>query len=740
MNDDRSVLGNDDPAPFFAAVLRALPGAAVVTDATQNIVYVNDAFTAMTGYPAAEAVGRNCRFLQGPRTDQSVVDGIRASLEQRTAFRGRLLNYRKSGESFWNELAVEPVVSASGHLTNYVGLQRDVTTTVIDRSGLLEALHDTERERATLGGLLEVSRVLGQQVSTSTVLRSVSEAIPDLCSADRSAVAIWDAASSRLTIAEESGWPTRLAEELAKVRLPPAQSPELAEIIVQREPVLITKASSSGWGHAAQERFEIVAFAAMPIHSGGALHGLLLAYWTSAEAPTELDDSLRDRLSGLAGLTAIALDNAHLLEETHWSAAHDPLTGLPNRTTLERHLEKALADADGRAATAVIFCDVDGLKRTNDAHGHDAGDQVLKEVATRIRTSLRTGDTVSRVGGDEFVIVLAQVDGEAEVRSIVRRLEDALALPLHIAGRTISIRLSMGLAFSSDPLRHLPPATAGRELIRAADLAMYRRKGRGTIPLSGVPLGRLQQLAADLRGAVERHEIAVNYQPQCDLRTGRIVAVEALARWLHPSLGPIDPDEFIPLAEMSGDIRSIGAFVLEQSCSDIALLRREHPELGLSVNVSNDQLDFRGFAATVAETLHSSELPATALTLEITESKMPSDRLVALAELTQLRSDAVSIALDDFGTGYTSIAHLSDLPVTELKADRSFIEQAALRGPALIAGIAGLARGLGLQIVAEGVTSASQCEDLLALGFDRAQGFAIGAPMGIHELPAFLAR
>jgi diguanylate cyclase (GGDEF)-like protein/PAS domain S-box-containing protein len=739
MSAARSTPGIGEREPFSAAVIRALPESAVITDTDQRIMYVNDAFTAMTGYTTDDAMGRNCRFLQGPGTDRRTIAALSEALHRNAPFRGLLLNYRKNGEAFWNDLALAPVVGPSGHVTSFVGLQRDATDSVDDRTALLALLQETERERATLGALLNVARVLGQEVSTGTVVRSVSELIPELCGADRSAVAIWDSATSRITIASASGWPAPLAARMSELSISPADSPELAEIIVQRQPVLVG-AESSTWARDALERFEVTAFAAMPIHSAGALRGLLLAYWTSPDGPSELDESLRARMSGLAGLTAIALDNALLLEETHWSAAHDSLTGLPNRTTLEQQLGKALDDAQGRAATAVIFCDVDGLKRTNDALGHDAGDQLLKEVASRIRASIRPGDTVSRVGGDEFVILLAEVDGEPEVEAIVQRLERALAEPLRIAGRSVSIRLSMGLAFSSDPLLHLPPSGAGTALIRAADLAMYLRKGRRASPLSGVPLGRLQRLAEDLPGALGRREITVQYQPQLDLRTGATVAVEALARWAHPALGPVDPDEFIPLAEMHGDIGAIGAFVLDRACSDVAALRQAYPGLGLAVNVSNDQLEFHGFAAGVTETLRACSLPIDALTLEITESRLPVDRAIALAELSELRAAGIGIALDDFGTGYTSLAQLQEMPVTELKVDRSFVEQAVEHGPDLIAGIVGLARGLRLRAVAEGVSTEAHLNTVREVGFDRAQGYSIARPMSVDELTRFLLR
>ncbi|MCU1472891.1 diguanylate cyclase, partial [Amnibacterium sp.] len=430
MTEGQASAGPESRDSFFGALMGALPEAAVVTDDEQDIVYVNDAFTTMTGYTLDEVRGRNCRFLQGPGTDQATVRAVRDALRAGEPFRGRLLNHRKDGDAFWNELALAPIGGTSGRPANFIALERDVSTSVADRAGLAELLQQTERERATLGALLDTARTLAQEVSTEKVLRSVADSIPGLCGSERSAVAVWDPETSRLSIAAHTGWPSHLDELMTGAIVSPSTSPELADIVVRPEPVLIRDPASSAWARSALEQYEIDAFAAVPVHSTGELRGVLLAYWCGAGAPTEMEENLRLRLSGLAGIAAIALDNARLMEETHWIAAHDPLTGLPNRSILEKRLARALQRTDERSATAVVFCDIDGLKQTNDALGHDAGDRVLMEVAARLRASLRPGDTVSRVGGDEFVIVLEHVSGEDEVQPIIRRLEEALAVPL----------------------------------------------------------------------------------------------------------------------------------------------------------------------------------------------------------------------------------------------------------------------------------------------------------------------
>ncbi|MCU1473555.1 bifunctional diguanylate cyclase/phosphodiesterase, partial [Amnibacterium sp.] len=344
------------------------------------------------------------------------------------------------------------------------------------------------------------------------------------------------------------------------------------------------------------------------------------------------------------------------------------------------------------------------------------------------------GDTVSRVGGDEFVIVLEHVSGEDEVQPIIRRLEEALAVPLRIGNRTVSVRLSMGLAFSSDPSPEVSPSAAGRALIQAADLAMYQRKSRGGRALAGVSLGRLQTLAADLRGAVGRGEIAVQYQPQVDLAHGGWVAVEALVRWIHPVLGTVYPDEFIPIAEMNGEIGAIGHFVVRQACRDVARLRTGAPGLRLSVNVSSEELDFPGFVANVMAALADASLPAGALTLEVAESRLPADRAAALGRLAEAAANGIGVAIDDFGADPTSLSQLRELPLTELKVHRSAVQLPAAERLDLLAGIVGFARGFGLRTVAVGVGSDDELARARAVGFDRAQGFALAAPMPLDEL------
>lgn len=408
-------------------------------------------------------------------------------------------------------------------------------------------------------------------------------------------------------------------------------------------------------------------------------------------------------------------------------------TGSPNRDAREEGEARACRSEDDRGAVAIIFCEIDAARRMDGGPRSDSAGQLLAEVAARLRGGLRPGDTVSQIAGDAFVVVLDGVADDHEVQSIRHRLEQRLAPPLTAGDDSVWIRLSPGLAFRGDPLLDGTASAVSGGPAGPADLAMCLRKDPASGSASDGSLGRSQLLARDLPRAAARGEITVLYQSQVDLATGRIVAVEALARWTHPVLGTVYPDEFIPIAELKGEITVIGQAVRRRACSDLARLRRHHPGLELAVNVSVDELGSR-FVRNLSEVLDSVGLPPAALTVELTESKLPEDRLVAVRHLADVRALGVGIALDDFGTGFTSLAQLRDVPVTEIKVDRSFVQPPDAGPPDLLPGIVGLAHGLGLRAVAEGVSSDADLRRVRNAGFDRGQGFGLGTPVGVDAL------
>ncbi|XAS64282.1 EAL domain-containing protein [Micrococcaceae bacterium Sec5.8] len=581
--------------------------------------------------------------------------------------------------------------------------------------------------------LLDVSRALAQHSTVQALAGSIANAVPALSGADRSAIALWDGEDGHLRIAGMSGWEGDLADQLAQYQTTAQDSPELAELLAGGIPLLVD-GNSSAWARNMLADFAVSALAAVPIMAGDQLVGIVLAHWADRPAPVSLEGALTDRLSGLAALAAVSLEKIGLLEDARRQGLHDPLTGLPNRALLEDRLETALARGGPHGhRVGVLFCDVNRLKRINDSLGHAAGDTVLRHVAAQLRTAVRDSDTVARYSSDEFVILLPSLQNPLEADQVAARVRTSLTEAVEVEGRKVFVDVAIGTSVSGAAPGEVTdtPSESARRLLEKADFEMYQSKARarGQTP-PGVQRKDYLRLETDLRGAAERGELRVQFQPQIDVATHEIVSAEALVRWQHPELGLLSPGEFIPLAEDSNLIAEVGAHVLKQSCRAGAHWRAAGYSIEIAVNVSAVQLGGTGFPAFVRDTLASTGFPAAALTLEITESQAMSESTVNEENLRELRSAGVGISVDDFGTGYSSLAQLHRLPVTEVKIDRSFIARLAADEPSgFVAGIVGLGQGMGLRVVAEGVELPEQLEALRAMGCERAQGFLFSKPV-----------
>jgi diguanylate cyclase (GGDEF)-like protein/PAS domain S-box-containing protein len=460
--------------------------------------------------------------------------------------------------------------------------------------------------------------------------------------------------------------------------------------------------------------------------------------WIEAVATNRLDDpAVRGIVVNSRDVTARKEMEAAL---TH-QALHDPLTDLPNRALLVDRIEQALRRL-GRhpGRVAVLFLDLDRFKVVNDSLGHAAGDHLLVEVAQRLAAASRPGDTIARFGGDEFVVLCEELHHENEAITIVGRLADALARPFLHQGRELSLTASVGIASSDDPT--VDPAA----LLRDADAAMYSAKDRGRArhevfdsALHDHAVARLD-LEVELRQALDRHELCIEYQPVVRLADDRVIGAEALLRWQHPDRGLLAPADFIDIAEETGLIVPIGEWTLREACAELARWRGSErddaPPSLLAVNVSGRQLAHTDFVSTVAAAIDGAGIDATQLCIEITETAVLHQAGDSDRTLAALRALGVNVALDDFGTGYSSLGYLRRMPVDIVKIDGSFIEGLGRdrESTAIVAAVVALADALSLTTVAEGIESAEQLEQVAALGVDWVQGHYYSAPIASSAL------
>jgi diguanylate cyclase (GGDEF)-like protein len=419
-------------------------------------------------------------------------------------------------------------------------------------------------------------------------------------------------------------------------------------------------------------------------------------------------------------------------------AYHDALTELPNRALLAENLQAALQVVGREHETlAVLLLDVDDFKAINDTLGHEFGDLVLKQIADRLKDVVGEHDLLARLGGDEFAVVLEATPAEAE--KTAQRLLVALDLPMPVESLSLRVAASIGIACFPQHGR------TGRELLRHADVAMYCAKASDVSfqtyaeEYDEYSIDRLA-LAAQLRRGIERGELTIDYQPKVSLDGRQASSVEALVRWNHPQLGRIGPDGFIPIAEHTGVIKPLTDCVLESTLRQCRLWRTDGLEVTVSVNISARTLLDHELPATIAGLLQRFDLPASVLQLEITESRIVSDLRRARTMLDELRAMGVKIAIDDFGTGFSSLSQLQQLPIDEIKIDRSFVTRMELdhSDEVLVRSIIELGRSLGIHVTAEGVESESVMRRLRELGCDYAQGFYVGRPASPEECRRYL--
>ncbi len=668
-------------------VVDAMRDAVIGFSRDREVILWNAGAVRMYHIEESEALGRRVDDLITNEYEPSEAGTASPaiSLINSGSWTGRVRQRTLHGRVLHAEVSIASIV-VEGQLRGAVSITRDVTR-------LVEA---------------EAARAENEQ--RMQALLDASQAMTAVFDRDAMIIAVNAAWSDHIQLGGLPAHEVGLgANYVAALRRAAGASRDAAAVADGVDAVLAGRTSSFEWDYdvvdaAGGQRAYMVSVAPMPGGQGGAF-----AAHTDITARKRMERQL-----------------AH-------QAAHDPLTGLRTRQVIEQELDRWLGAArDQGTHVGAVIVDLDRFKDVNDTLGHEAGDQVLVAMAGRLG-GFRRARAIGRLAGDEFVLIVPDVRDRAELARLAGDLERLITAPLPLGDRELYFGVNIGTALSADTE---PGPEAAAHLLRAADTAMYRAKARGRNSIVAYDEGlradvdRRVQISAWLNKAVERNEVTVAYQPQFRCLDGRQVGVEALMRWHHPEAGDIGPAEFVAIAEESGAILPIGAWVLAQACEQAAAWAPlAGPDFSMAVNLSPHQLTAPGLLDLVRSALLTSRLPATSLTLEVTEGALIEDPAAATEALARLRALGVRISLDDFGTGYSSLAYLAKFPVDELKVDRVFVRDIERdpRTRALAEGIVRIGHALGMRVLAEGVETPGQLRVLTSAGCDFYQGF-IAAP------------
>jgi diguanylate cyclase (GGDEF)-like protein/PAS domain S-box-containing protein len=666
------------------SALGAISQGVLISDASGSVNYVNQACEAISGYSTRDMAGRTAGLLQGADTDPDMRRVLRAAFERAVPFHGEILNYRKDGTPFWNELSVTPVFDESGAPIQFVGVMRDVT----------ERRH-AEAQLLLAAKLFEQSNEGFIVTDAHCNILKVNEAFTAICG---------------YTGAEALG-----------------QNPRIL----------------------ASGRHDADFFRAMWSEMSDRGH------WQGEVWNRRKDGSVYPQRLSMSRVTDAAGQTTHFIaafsDITHRKEAEDsirrlahfdPLTGLPNRALLNDRATHALQmSRRSGEPMALMFIDLDHFKKVNDSLGHDIGDQLLMAVTKRFNAALRDQDTLSRTGGDEFVLLLPGTDA-AGAAHVAQKLLLLAKESYQIDGQELTITPSIGIAlFPSDGADY-------GSLAKCADAAMYLAKqgGRNTSCFYTAEIqarsGRMLLLENALRRALERGELHLHYQPQRSLKDQTIVGAEALLRWDHPDLGSVSPAEFIPIAESSGLITSIGEWVLRTALTQLKTWTDGGmAPITMAVNLSVVQFRQKNLPQIVNEIVQASGVDARWLELELTESVASDDPAGAASVIAGLHACGVRMSIDDFGTGYSSLSYLKRFKVYKLKIDQSFV-RTVIDDPddqAIVSAIINLAKSLGMRTIAEGVETESQMEYLRSRGCDEFQGYWFSRPLTPQRFEAFVS-
>ncbi len=679
-----------DNLELLALSVAQSPFAVIITNHLGVLEYCNEIYCRNSGFKPAEVLGQHVYWNAGVPEQARLISEL-VQLKPGQHWQGEVQSLRKDGSAYWEREIISTIANEFGEVTHLVALKEEITDTKTQLQQVEQAL--LLREQALVS-------------SSNGIMITRSD------KHDHSIVYV-NPAFERITGYSATEVIGREGRFLVREDL---SQPDLEEI-----------------RRALREKREGKALLRNYRKDGS-------QFWNELHI-SPVKDAGGNATTHFVSVINDVSERVNYQRELEYQATHDSLTGLANRNLLNDRIVQAIAWAKRQnLSVGVMLLDLDHFKLINDASGHGAGDEMLKQVATRLNHCVRETDTVARLGGDEFVIVLTDLPETGDVDVVAEKILGALARPFEINGHDVFVTASIGVSLYPRDGDH------GEILLRYADIAMYRVKeyGRNSVrqfvPEMGTSAISRLNMEAALRRALERQEFVLHYQPKIDLRDGKLVGVEALIRWQHPQIGMVHPIEFIPLAEETGLILPLGEWVLSQACQQLVQWQAVgFKGLKIAINMSSRQFRQEDLAERVAAILRETAADPACITLELTESMVMQDVASTLVALRALKQLGLSISLDDFGTGYSSLSYLRRFPIDELKIDKSFINDIHENpdDAAIASAIIAMAISLGLKVVAEGVENQSQADLLKQMGCHQVQGYFYARPL---DLAAFSQR